>query len=247
MLRGTGKVTRIFSHGSSSFRGVYKIVIVGSTGSGKTSFIKRLLGDLFLPTSESSRRADTENVVDSTHTWYRVGTKSTGATNSTTTISVNAGGIILVRTLFNTVEFHDVKMAEEILLRDDVDSIFHLIFFDTAGQERFDFIPEMTLRGADVAIIMADGSNVSSIEKICYFVEMTQREEARSPRRIPILILLNKADLESHGAFIGLDAVKRLIDHDHYYDFHATSVLTGQGIDDSIQSLLSRLHDKSTS
>ncbi|MFX0185320.1 MAG: GTP-binding protein [Candidatus Hodarchaeota archaeon] len=244
MLRGTGKITRILKQGSG-FRGVYKIVIVGSTGSGKTTFLKSLLGDLFKPTAESQRRTKIENKVDSTHTWFRVGKQSTGALNSSTTISINTAGILLVRTMYNSIEFHPVNMAEELILRDDIDSIFQLVFFDTAGQERFDFIPEMTMRGADVAIILADGTNISSIEKISYFLELTQKEEARSPGRIPIILLLNKADLTKHGAFIGLDAVKRIIDYDAYFDFHETSALTGDGIDDSIQSLISRLHDKS--
>jgi small GTP-binding protein len=244
MLRGTGKITRILKQGSG-FRGVYKIVIVGSTGSGKTTFLKILLGDLFKPTAESQRRTKTENKVDSTHTWFRVGKQSTGALNSSTTISINTAGILLVRTMYNSIEFHPVNMAEDLILRDDIDSIFQLVFFDTAGQERFDFIPEMTMRGADVVIILADGTNVSSIEKICFFLELTRKEEAQSPDRIPIILLLNKSDLSEHGAFIGLDAVKRIIDYDAYFDFHETSALTGDGIDDSIQSLISRLHDKS--
>ncbi|MFX0149674.1 MAG: GTP-binding protein [Candidatus Hodarchaeota archaeon] len=244
MIRGTGKITRILRQGTG-FRGVYKIVIVGSTGSGKTTFLRYLLGDLFKPTSETQRRSKTENKVDSTHTWYRVGKQSTGGFDSSTTISINTAGILLVRTMFNSIEFHPVNAAEELILRDDIDSIFQLIFFDTAGQERFDFIPEMTMRGADVAIILADGTNISSIEKICYFLELTRKEEVRSPGRIPIILLLNKSDLSKHGAYIGLDAVKRIIDYDAYFDFHETSAVTGDGVDDSIQSLISRLHDKS--
>lgn len=244
-LRGWSRVTRILRQGTG-FKGVYKVVVVGSTGAGKTSFLRALLGDLFNPSGEEKRRHQVENKVDATHTWYRVGKEATGSPDSTTTISVNTAGILLVRTLFNSIEFHPVAAANELILRDDIDSIFQLVFFDTAGQERFDFIPEMTLRGADVAIIMADGTNISSIEKISYFVEMTQREEERSPDRIPIIILLNKKDLGKHGAFIGLDAVKRILDYDKYFDFHETSAQTGDGVGDSIQSLLSRLHDKST-
>ncbi|MFW9853657.1 MAG: GTP-binding protein [Candidatus Thorarchaeota archaeon] len=242
-LRGSNRVTRILKQGKG-FKGVYKIVVIGSTGAGKTTLLKCLLGDLFKPTGEQKRRTDVENQLDATHTWYRVGGETTGTIDSTTTVSVNTAGILLVRTLYNSIEFHSLASADELILRDDVDSIFQLVFFDTAGQERFDFIPEMTLRGADVAIIIADGTNISSIEKIGYFVEITQREEERSPDRIPIIVMLNKKDLAKYGAFIGLEAVKRILDHDNYFDFHETSALSGEGIGDSVHSLMSRLHEK---
>jgi len=237
MLRATGRITRVLKKGlPNGFKGVYKINIVGSTGSGKTTFLKCLLGDLFKPTSESKRRSSVENSVDSTHTWFRVGTKS--KTESTTTISLNTAGILLVRTLYNSIEFHPVKMAEELLLRDDIEEIYQLIFFDTAGQERFDFIPEMTMRGADAVIVLVDGTNMSSVSKASYFLELTRKEEYRSSdgvNRIPVLILLNKSDLVSHGAYLGLDSIKHMIGKDPKYDFYETSMVNNEGVDDSIR------------
>ena len=120
------------------FKGVFKINIVGSTGAGKTAFMKRVLGELFQIQSDVKRRAKTENKVDSSHTWFRIGTKKSEEKQSTTTLSLNSAGILLVRTLFNSIEFHSPKQVDDLLLRDDIEEIYKLNFFDNAGQERFD-------------------------------------------------------------------------------------------------------------
>lgn len=244
-LRATGRVTRVLKQSlPQGFRGVYKINIVGSTGAGKTEFLRCLLGDLFEPSAEATRRSETENVVDSTHTWFRIGTERE---ESTTTISLNTVGILLVRTLFNSIEFHPVNKAEELILRDDIEEIWQFVFFDNAGQERFDFMPQITMRGADAVIVLADGTNMASIEKVAYFLELTRKEEYRandgvSP--IPVLILLNKKDLIERGCYIGLNSVRHMIGTAEEYVYYETSMKTGEGVDDSIRTLMSRLHEK---
>jgi len=171
MLRA-GKISKTLkSNLPDGFRGVFKISIVGSTGSGKTAFMKKMLGDLFKAQSDVNRRSTTENQVDSTHTWFRVGKKAP-ETQSTTTLSINSAGILLVRTLFNSIEFYATSAVDEILSRDDIEEIYKLNFFDNAGQERFDFMPELTMRGSDAVIIIVDGTNMSSVEKINYFLEL---------------------------------------------------------------------------
>ncbi len=241
MIRA-GKVSRILQH-KSGFKGVFKINIVGSTGAGKTAFMKRLLGDLFEVQSDVKRRAETENEVDSSHTWFRVGEKSMKKQQSTTTLSLNSAGIILVRTLFNSIEFHPTSKAEELLSRDDIEEIYKLNFFDNAGQERFDFMPDITMRGTDAVIIIADGTNMGSIGKIHYFLELIQQEKEREngSKNIPVIILLNKADLIKHGCFISLDSIKHMIGAQA--DFYETSMVSGKGLDDTIRQLMSRLHE----
>ncbi len=243
MIRATGRITRVLKHSfPRGFKGVYKINIVGSTGSGKTSFLKCLLGDLFEAHSEEKRRSKVENTVDSTHTWFRVG--NTAKTDSTTTVSLNTAGILLVRTFFNSIEFYPVNMAEELILRDDIEEIYQLIFFDNAGQERFDFMSEITMRGSDAIIILVDGTNMSSVGKVSYFLELVREEEYRSndgANRIPVLIMLNKSDLAEHGVYIGLESIKHIIGQE--YDLYETSMKTSEGVEDSIRGLIYKLEE----
>lgn len=243
MLRA-GKISQTLkSNLPDGFRGVFKISIVGSTGSGKTAFMKRVLGDLFKAQSDVNRRSSTENRVDSTHTWFRVGKKKPDV-QSTTTLSINSAGILLVRTLFNSIEFHPTSAVDEILTRDDIEEMYKLNFFDNAGQERFDFMPEITMRGSDAVIIIVDGTNMSSVEKINYFLELVNIEQDRSNgSKIPIIVLLNKADLIDHGCYIGLESIKHMLGFQA--DFHETSMKTGKGVDDSIRSLVSHLYERS--
>ena len=64
MLRA-GKVTRLLQQNKpGGFKGVFKINVVGSTGSGKTAFMKCILGDLFQAQSEATRRTGAENKFD---------------------------------------------------------------------------------------------------------------------------------------------------------------------------------------
>ncbi len=242
-----GRVSRVLQHGMpDGFKGVFKINIVGSTGSGKTAFMKRILGDLFKPQSDIRRRSNIENKVDTTHTWFRVGSTNQEE-ESTTTLSLNSAGILLVRTLFNSIEFHAPEEVDTILQRDDIEEIYKLNFFDNAGQERFDFMPDITMRGSDAVIIIVDGTNMGSIGKVNYFLELIREEENRKNQeeQIPIIILLNKADLLDHGCYIGLDSIKHMITA--RADLYETSMVTGEGVDDSIRTLVSHLHDKALS
>jgi len=238
-----GKITRILKKRlPNGFRGVYKINIVGSTGAGKTEFLKHLLKGLFQPTTEVKRRVDTEKIVDATYNWFRIGT---GSESSTTTVSLNSVGILLLKTQYNSIEFHPVHEWEKLLMRDDVEEIWKFNFFDSAGQERFDFMPEITMRGADAVIILADGTNMSSIEKISQYLDLVDKEEDRTGKVsgiIPVIIMLNKADLISKGVYIGLDTVKRFISSGRY-EFLETSMKTGLGVDDSIRILLSKFEN----
>ena len=247
-IRATGRVTRVLKQAlPQGFRGVYKINIVGSTGAGKTEFLRCLLGDLFQPSTEARRRAGTENVVDATHTWFRIGKQQ--KTESTTTVSLNTVGILLVRTLYNSIEFHPVKKVDELLLRDDIEEIWQFVFFDNAGQERFDFMPQITMRGADAVIVLADGTNMASIEKISYFLELTREEEYRSSdglNRIPVFILLNKKDLIERGCYIGLENVRHMIGSTEFYEYFETSMKTGEGVDDTIRTLISSLYERAS-
>lgn len=67
-----------------------------------------------------------------------------------------------------------------------------LVFFDTAGQERFRFMWNMWIKGSDIILIQYDVSDSSSAEKLEEFY-YTAREICSD---IPIILIGNKIDLE---------------------------------------------------
>ncbi|MHA1968240.1 MAG: Rab family GTPase, partial [Candidatus Hodarchaeales archaeon] len=60
--------------------------------------------------------------------------------------------------------------------------------------------------------------------------------------QLPVILMLNKADLVNRGVYIGLETVKRFISSNQI-EFFETSMKTGEGVDDSIRVLLSKLRD----
>ena len=92
-----------------------------------------------------------------------------------------------------------------------------------------------------------DGYNCGikqTLEKINYFLELVNIEQDRAEKsKIPIIVLLNKADLMDHGCYIGLETIKHMLGFQA--DFHETSMKTGKGVDDSIRSLVSHLYEQS--
>ena len=106
-------------------------------------------------------------------------------------------------------------------------------------------MPDITMRGSDAVIIIVDGTNMTSVNKVQYFLELVQTEESRNKEesKIPIIVLLNKRDLIDHGCYIGLNSIKHILSSQ--VDLYETSMKTGEGVDDSIRTLISHLHEKS--
>jgi GTPase SAR1 family protein len=131
-------------------------------------------------------------------------------TNSTTTISLNVVNSVIVLTRFNKVVLRKFEDKDTIDF-ESIDEAFQVIFNDPAGQERFDFMQDIALKGADLVVIMADGSNISSVEKIIHFLEMVSIEEQRKRRKIPVVIFVNKSDLREKGIFLGKEYAERIV------------------------------------
>ncbi len=181
-----------------------KITILGTTGSGKTTFLEALFGDI--EKNDVARRLFREigSNLDFTPLKYN------NFTSSTTTISLNVVNSVLILTRFNKVI---LKKFDQIETYDyeSIDSAFQVIFNDPAGQERFDFMQEIALKGSNLVIIMADGTNISSLEKILHYLEMVQMEEIRKQRNIPVLIFINKSDLRGKGIYLGKEVAERVV------------------------------------
>ena len=181
-----------------------KITILGTTGSGKTTFLASIFGDF--DKNDVARNVFTEvrNNLDFTPV------KNNDFEQSTTTVSVNILSTVLALTRFNKLELIQYKNKDD-LDPESIDEAFKVLFNDPAGQERFSFMQDIAIKGSHLVIIMADGSNTASIEKITHYLEMVRMEEHRSGRDIPVLIFVNKSDLKEYGAFLGKDYAERVI------------------------------------
>ncbi len=181
-----------------------KITILGTTGSGKTTFLEAMFGNI--EKNDVARRLfkEVSNNLDFTPLRYN------NFTSSTTTISLNVVNSVIVLTRFNKVILRKYEQIETLDF-ESIDSAFQVVFNDPAGQERFDFMQEIAIKGADLVVIMADGTNISSLEKIVHYLEMVNIEEARKQRNIPVIVFINKSDLKSKGVYLGKEVAERIV------------------------------------
>jgi len=192
-----------------------KITVLGTSGSGKTTFLKTLFGDKFI-TSDVKRMDYLESKANLTYTPINV-------EESTTTVSMNQLGAMVIFTKSNQFEIMEINDGVDSLLsRDDIDFFMTFSIFDTAGQERFDFMADICLKGSDAVILLADGTNVSSIEYLSMYIEKIKREELRSGKDIPVIVFMNKQDLSDRGIFLGADVARTAIMNE-YDVFETTS------------------------
>ena len=70
---------------------------------------------------------------------------------------------------------------------------------------------DIAIKGAHLVIIMADGTNISSVEKIVHYLDMVRMEEQRVGRDIPVLVFINKSDMKEIGSYLGKDVAERMI------------------------------------
>ncbi len=181
-----------------------KITILGTTGSGKTTFLEALFGNI--EKNDVARQVFKEigNNLDFTPLKYN------NFTQSTTTISLNVVNSVLVLTRFNKVILKKFEDRESIDF-ESIDQAFQCIFNDPAGQDRFSFMQDIAIKGAHLVIIMADGTNISSMEKIVHYLQMVTLEEQKYIRRIPVIIFINKSDLRDKGIYLGKEVAERIV------------------------------------
>jgi len=234
---GTKITRRLQSHFENQFAGLYKITVIGSTGSGKTTLMKAIV-EFQTKSIEQPRRHKVEETHDLTYTMVDQAIKDTKAF---TTVSFNSIGIIIVQTSHNTIEFLPMKEHEALYQRKDLEAIWAVLFFDTAGQVRFDFMPLLCVRGADGVLVFADGTSTTSIERLAYYLELVREEEARAKKIIPVRIFVNKADLREKGLFVGADFAQMIVGDSYAKYVYETAGATGEGTEEPIRDLLAEL------
>ncbi len=185
-----------------------KIVILGTTGSGKTTFLKNLVGKV--DDAEVKRKVVIEEA-QVLNTFTPIDKKH--FEDSTTTVSFNVRNVLFATTTSNQFQFfHIEKNKVPPEFDETLDSVFPTVIIDTAGQERFQFMQEIGIKGADAAIIFADGTNIQSIERVSHYYELIMNESKTSAKTIPIVIFVNKMDLRDKGYYIGKQPLENITD-----------------------------------
>ena len=184
-----------------------KIVILGTTGSGKTTFLKNLVGDFDgaeverKVVIEEAQVINTFTPIDDDH-----------FKDSTTTVSMNVKSVLFLTTRTNQFQYFPMDSTELYSMKENMEDLYPTMIVDTAGQERFSFMQDIGLGGADGVFIFADGTNVGSIERIAAFMKMVNAEEAKKGKKIPVAIFVNKKDLEVKGLYVGAASLERWIE-----------------------------------
>ncbi len=196
-----------------------KIVIIGTTGSGKTTFLQALVGPF--KGTEVQRDLSKEQSTEK----YFTPIKSDHFKDSTTTVSMNVKPINFIVTSANYFKFFPMDSAGELPIPiEEIDSIFPVVIIDTAGQERFSFMPEISLKGAHGVIIMADGTNVSSIDQVAAYISMVKKQEAEEDRFIPTIVFVNKSDLRDQGIYVGSEILERWLSGQDIQTYETSSI-----------------------
>lgn len=185
-----------------------KLVLLGTTGSGKTTFLKNLLGVMDeefdgaeVPRNVELEKSQMENTFSPMFDQDYI--------NSTTTVSMNVKGILFLITKTNEFEYYPLEKDKLPRDNSEIDCLFPVVIFDPAGQERLSFMQDISLEGADGVFIFADGSNIQSVERISQFLNMVHEEEEKRNKKIEYTVFVNKKDLESKGIYVGASSVER--------------------------------------
>jgi len=234
---GTKITRRLASHFETLFEGLFKITIIGSTGSGKTTLLKTIV-DFSTKGIEQPRQHHLEEKHDLSYTLVD---RALRKKEAYTTVSFNAVGTIILQTTFNTIEIIPMEDHTNLYERTDIATLWAILFYDTAGQVRFDFMPEICVRGADGVMVFADGSSTTSVERIRHYLDLVEEEAARTKKKIPICIFVNKADLRNKGLFIGAPYAKMVVGPKYADCVYETIGITGEGINEPFRELLHAL------
>jgi len=89
--------------------------------------------------------------------------------------------------------------------------------FGTPGQERFKFMREITLRGADLVVLVLDGSR-GMVEEDKRIIEMLEDME------MPYLVFINKIDIAER------EQINKLLDEIREYCKSCHCIIEGSGL-----------------
>lgn len=109
-------------------------------------------------------------------------------------------------------------------------NIIRFEIWDTAGQERYRALAPMYYRGASVAIVVYDITNMDSFEKAKSWVIELKSHIRRSQDQVLVFLVGNKNDLENQRT-VSQEMASSYADENNLY-FHETSAKTASQVNE---------------
>ncbi|RMG42456.1 MAG: hypothetical protein D6732_00885 [Methanobacteriota archaeon] len=215
-----------------------KIVLAGPTGAGKTSIFKLIFPYDEKNLTEVVRNVDRENAVESSFTPI----DQSQFRDSTTTVSFNITSIVACIDTANRMNLYQLKGDLSFLVENDFDLILPLQIVDLAGQDRFSFMVETMVKGASSAILVADGTNVGSINRLPDYNEYIRDEELRTGKKIERIAFVNKADMKKKSLYLGAEPAKSALPPD--IPIYETTIYDKDSLLFPIRQLIVKTFDK---
>ncbi len=187
-----------------------KIAIAGPTGAGKTTLFKLVFPYNEYNLNEVERNITREALSEISITQI----EEDQFENSTTTVSFNVSNAVACIDLANRMNIYEMKNDLNFLLENDFDYILPIQIIDIAGQDRFRFMVETMIRGSSGVIFVADGTNVSSINRLPEFREIVHQEELRINRKIESIAFVNKSDMAKRNLYVGSGPARSALPED---------------------------------
>ena len=162
---------------------VYKLCLVGDSGVGKSSILKRYIHNTFSQYTDST---------------------------------------IGAQYFSKSLDYNDTKIKLQL--------------WDTAGQERYRALVSMYYRNCNAVILVADATNLNSLNNIFYWVN----ELNASTENTPIFLVLNKIDtIHLNG-----DILKDILTRYEKYNITQVSAKTNTNINELFEKIIEKIYDK---
>ena len=114
-----------------------------------------------------------------------------------------------------------------------------LVFYDTAGQERYRSLSFNLLRNADGILLMYDITNIETFKAIKGWTESIKDKKGND---FPIVLIGNKSDLESERKIPKEEGIKEA--KNNGFPFFETSCKENINIEEAINTIVSMITDE---
>ncbi len=115
-------------------------------------------------------------------------------------------------------------------------TLYKMQLWDLGGQDRFRYIIDIALHGAQGALLLFDITNYNSFISLDNWVQLLRSQN----KELPILLVGTKCDLYE-CAVVKNVLIPKIIERNQFCDYIETSSKTGQNIESVFESLVNSL------